>query len=247
VGVEPGSSAALGTAQRSRGRRRALSPWGYLLLTAWATLLATLVEGWWLAGLALLELSFGLLWSQGGLRLLRRPRFWAFLLTAVVLGLFLGEGADLAIGPFQVSRDGLAMGLEMAGRALTITLAFGIGVASLSLSDLVALFDRLRLRGLGFAVGLAMNLLGTLRDMTTATLQTIRLRGGLRRPLVALRLFLITTVANTLRYGDEVMNAAATRAFDPSQGQAARVPLRASDLLAAVLLAGYSLALVALA
>jgi len=145
---------------------------------------------------------------------------------------------DVALGPLRISRAGFTAGLEMAGRAFALTLAVGLGVASLSLSNAVAVFDRLGLRGLGFAVALAMNLLGTLREMATVTLQTIRLRGGMRRPWTALRLFLITTVANTLRYGDEVVDAAAVRAFDPSGGQPAPLPLRRAHLWLLVALVG---------
>jgi energy-coupling factor transporter transmembrane protein EcfT len=78
------------------------------------------------------------------------------------------------------------------------------------------MFDVLRLRGLGFALGLAVNLLSTLREMATVTFQSIRLRAGLRRPIVALRLFLVTLVSNTMRYADQVVNAASVRAFDPN-------------------------------
>ncbi len=217
-----------------------MSPWGYLLFTAWAALATTMTAGWWLMGLALVELAFGLMWSRRGLRLLHRPRFWAFVLSAVALGPFLIGEPDVAVGPLRLSRAGFTAGLEMAGRAFTLTLAFGLGIASLSLSDVVAVFDRLGLRGLGFATGLAMNLLGTLREMATVTLQTIWLRGGVRRPWTALRLFLVTTVANTLRYGDEVINAAAVRAFDPNGGQPAPLPLRRADLWLLALLAGYT-------
>ncbi len=166
------------------------------------------------------------------------PRFWAFVLSAVALGPFLIGEPDVALGPLRISRAGFTAGLEMAGRAFALTLAVGLGVASLSLSNAVAVFDRLGLRGLGFAVALAMNLLGTLREMATVTLQTIRLRGGMRRPWTALRLFLITTVANTLRYGDEVVDAAAVRAFDPSGGQPAPLPLRRAHLWLLVALVG---------
>lgn len=208
--------------------------------------MATLVEGKWLTGLALLELAFGLTWSREGLRLLRRPRFWAFVLTAVVLGPFLIGEPDLALGPFRLSQEGLATGLEMAGRALALTLAFGLGLASLSLSDIVAIFNRLGLRGLGFATALAMNLLGTLREMAAVTLQTIWLRGGMRRPWPALWLFLVTTIANTLRYGDEVVNAVTVRAFDPNNGQSVPLPLRRADLWLAAVLAGCTGVLLAL-
>ena len=215
-----------------------MSPWGYLLFTGWATLVAVLAGGRGLVSLALVELAFGLAWCRGGLRLLRRPRFWTFVLTAAALGPFLIGEPDVALGPLRLSRQGFATGLEMAGRAFALTLAVGLGVASLSLSDVVAVFDRLGLRGLGFAVAMAMNLLETLREMATVTLQTIWLRGGMRRPRTAARLFLITTVANALRYGDEVVNAAAVRAFDPNRSQPSPLPLRQPDLWLLALLVG---------
>ncbi len=215
-----------------------MSPWGCLLFTGWAVPAALLVDGRWLAGLALGEVAFGLVARPRALRLLRRPRFWAVILTAVALAPFLVGQPDVRIGPFPVSWEGLVAGLEMAGRAFTLALAVGLGVASLSLSDLVAVFDRLGLRGLGFATALAMNLLRTLHEMAAATLWTIWLRGGMRRPWTALRLFLVTSVANTLRYGDDVVNAASVRAFDPNAGAPATVALRRADLaLLATLLA----------
>jgi len=188
-------------------------------------------------GLLLLELAFGLVWSREGLRLLRRPRFWTLILAAVALGPFLIGEPDVALGPLCISREGFTTGLEMAGRAFALTLAFSLGASSLSLSDVVAVFDRLGLRGLGFAIGLAMNLLGTLREMALVAWQTIRLRGGMRRPWLSLRLFLVTTVANTLRYGDEVVNAAAVRGFDPHGGRPPPLPLRRADLWLLALLA----------
>lgn len=92
--------------------------------------------------------------------------------------------------------------------------------------------------GLGFAIALAMNLLGTLQEMAAVTLQTIRLRGGTQRPWTALRSFLVTTIANTLRYRDDVVNAAAVRAFNPHRGQSLPLPLRPPDLWLLAVLAG---------
>ena len=199
-----------------------------------------MIEREWLAGLLLVELVFGLTHKHQGLQMLGRPRFWMLILSALALGpLLIGE-PDVVWGPLRLSRQGFAAGLEMAGRATALTLAFSLGAASLSLSDVVAVFDRLGLRGLGFAAALALNMLATLQEMALVTLQTIWLRGGIRRPWTALRLFLITTVANTLRYGDEVVNAAAVRAFDPQAGRPAPLPLRRADLWLFALLAGYT-------
>jgi energy-coupling factor transporter transmembrane protein EcfT len=238
VGIERCGGTSVEGTHPDRERVAPLSAWGYLLFTGWAGLVAILAEGWWLAGLALVEVSFGLIYGRRGLRLLRNPRFWAFVLSAVAVGPFLTGEPDVTLGPLGLSREGLATGLEMAGRACTLTLAMGLGVGCLSLSDVVAVFDQLGLRGLGFAVALAMNLLRTLQEMATVTLQTIWLRGGMRQPWTALRLFLITTVANTLRYGDDVVSAAAVRAFDPDGGSPTRVPLSRADLRLVVMLLG---------
>lgn len=215
-----------------------MSPWGYLLFTGWAMLMSVLAKDWWLAGLVLIELLFGLTCSRRGLRLFRRPRFWMLILTAVAVGPFLIGEPGVTLGSLHLSSEGFTIGLEMAGRAFSLALAFTLGIGALSLSDVVAVFDRLGLRGLGFATALAMNLLGTLQEMAVVTLQTIQLRGGTRRPWTALKLFLVTTVANTLRYRDEIVNAAAVRAFDPHQGQSPPLPLRPSDLWLLAVLAG---------
>jgi energy-coupling factor transporter transmembrane protein EcfT len=199
-------------------------------------LVATSIECEWLAGLLLVELIFGLIYKHRGLRILGRPRFWILILSALVLGSLLIGEPELVWGPLRLSRQGFAAGLEMSGRATALTLAFSLGVSSLSLSDVIAVFGRLRLRGLGFAAALALNMLATLQEMALVTLQTIWLRGGIRRPWTALRLFLITTVANTLRYGDEVVNAAAVRAFDPQADQPAPLPLHRADLRLLILL-----------
>ena len=210
-------------------------PWGYLGFTIWGLVLALTLDGWRLAALVALELLFGTAWSQAGLRPLRRVRFWIFIATAVALGPLVarGEGsmvgggapmcaAPLGAGSLAILFPGLRAGLAMAARALALTLAFSLGLSALSVSDVIALFERLRLTGLGFALGVAMNLFNTLHEMARVTFDTIKLRGGLRRPLLALRLFLVTLLSNTLRYGDQIVNAASVRAFDPNAERGAR-------------------------
>jgi energy-coupling factor transporter transmembrane protein EcfT len=195
-----------------------------MLFTVWGLALVLIADGWRLAVLVVVELIFGLACNREGLRPLRRFRFWIFMVTAVAIGPFLTKESGLAgegmvpglVGSSTLLGVGLWMGLEMAGRALALTLSLSLGISAISLSDVVAMFDGLHLRGLGFALGVAMNLLGTLQEMATVTLDTIKLRGGLRRPLVALRLFLVTLLSNTMRYGDQVVSSASVRAFDPN-------------------------------
>ena len=218
------------------------SAWGYLTFTVWGLGAGMLVRGWRLAALVAVELLFGLFWNREGLGMLTRWRFWVFVGTAVALGPWLGsraglDGADLGAAGLPAWWTGLSLGLEMAARALALMLAFSLGMSALSLSDILAVFDRLHLRGLGFALGVAMNLLATLQEMARTTFETIKLRGGLRRPLAALRLFLVTLVTNTLRYGDQIVNAASVRAFDPSGGRRRSLSLTRADLVLAATLA----------
>jgi energy-coupling factor transporter transmembrane protein EcfT len=216
------------------------SAWGYFFFTLWGLGAGLAAKGWRLGALAAVELLFGLLWSREGLDPLRRWRFWVFIGAAVAIGPWLGRRAELTETGFADWWPGLYLGLEMAGRALTLMLAFSLGLSSLSLSDMVAIFDRLRLRGLGFALGVAMNLLVILQEMTRTTFETIKLRGGLRRPPMAVRLFLVTVVSNTLRYGDQVVSAASVRAFDPDKGRGRSLSPQRVDLWLAVALLALS-------
>ena len=125
-----------------------MSPWGHLLLTGWGALMAILTNGRWLAGLVLVETVLGLVWNRKGLQMLRQPRFWILILSVVALGPFLLGEPDTATGSLHLSRQGFKAGLDMAGRATALTLAFSLGVSSLSISDIVAIFDRVGLRGL---------------------------------------------------------------------------------------------------
>jgi energy-coupling factor transporter transmembrane protein EcfT len=220
-----------------------LSPWGYLVFLLWTLLLVGLLPDQRLALLLGSVLLFALLTGGGNnerslLRPLRRPRFWTLIISALALGpLVLGE-KDLAWGWLRLSRAGFWMGLWMALRALCLTLAFSVALNSLSVSEMARLLETVGLKGLGFALGVALNLLPTLRETSEAAYHTLRLRGGFRRrPWQALKLFLITVIANALRHSDDVVNAAAARAFEPTvrRGEPVRFQ-RADGLLAVALL-----------
>jgi energy-coupling factor transporter transmembrane protein EcfT len=222
-----------------------LSPWGYLVFLLWTLLLVGLLPDQRVTLLLGSVFLFALLTSGGGtangslLRPLRRPRFWTLILSALALGpLVLGE-KDLAWGWLHLSRDGFWMGLWMALRALCLTLAFSVALNALSISDMARLFETAGLKGLGFALGVALNLLPTLQENATAAYHTLRLRGGFRRrPWQALKLFLVTVIANALRHSDDVVNAAAARAFEPTVRRGKPVRFQQADGLLAVALLG---------
>jgi energy-coupling factor transporter transmembrane protein EcfT len=127
----------------------------------------------------------------------------------------------------------------MALRALCLTVAFSVALDALSVSEMARLFEMVGLKGLGFALGVALNLLPTLRETATTAYHTLRLRGGFRRrPWQTLKLFLVTVIANALRHSDDVVNAAAARAFEPTVRRREPVRFQRADGLLAVMLLG---------
>jgi energy-coupling factor transporter transmembrane protein EcfT len=107
--------------------------------------------------------------------------------------------------------------LEMSLRALCLIMTLQLLVAGLTVSRLMRWFERRGLKGLGFALGVAQNMLSTLAETAEGAFISIRLRGGFRRrPFHGLGLFIVTVVAGTLAHADQVVHAACARAFDPS-------------------------------
>jgi hypothetical protein len=224
-----------------RIREGRLGTASYLAFLVWTLVLVAVLTPAWAWGTLVAVLAFGMLDGGRGLRMLGRPHFWLFVLSIVVVGvLFLGT-PDVRWSIFRLSREGLSTGAWMALRAATLTLAFSVTIGALSVAQVIRLFDRIRLRGLGFALGVALNLGPVLQNVAEAAYHTLRLRGAARRPLHSGRLFLITVIANGLRYGDDVVKAAYARAFDPSAPSSVRslqLSLLDQLVLAALVIAG---------
>jgi len=202
-----------------------LRPGSYLAFLVWALVLVAAVPDAGLGPLLALVVAFGWVNNRGALRVLASPRLWLFIFSTVALTpLLLGE-PDVRWGPLGISWTGLETGFWMALRAITLTLAFSVSVAALPVAQMIRLFDGLGTRGLGFALGVALNAGPVLRDTVEAAYHTLRLRGGFRLPVQTARLFLITVIANGLRYGDDVVKAASARAFDPAGRPAQIDPL----------------------
>jgi energy-coupling factor transporter transmembrane protein EcfT len=102
----------------------------------------------------------------------------------------------------------------MALRATIILVTVTGFAATVPVGDLAGLMERAGLKGLGFALGVAVNMLPTVQETVTNAYQALRLRGGFRRQrLQAVRFLLVTVVVNSLRHADDIVNAAEARAF----------------------------------
>ena len=216
------------------------SVYGYLLLLLWAVAATLALQEWRAAWVLAALLAVRLALGAGEKEPRPRVRWrWVAILGALLLvpWLLAGEGGRWA---------GFLLGVQMALRGATVLVAAHLFASAVSVAELTALFEGLGARGLGFAVGVAFNLLPTVQEMARTTYHAMRLRGAFRRPgLRVARLFLVTLVSGALRHADEVVAAAEARAFDPAGPAPARVPrpVRADAGLALLVLMATAAAL----
>jgi energy-coupling factor transporter transmembrane protein EcfT len=200
-----------------------LGPLAYLAVFAWSLgliLFTPLEKMLWAAGLCLLAAA--ILYPAALLRIFK-PR-WLILLALLILATTLTAKPDTFVGGVAFSWAGLLSGLQMALRAVIIFVAVDGLSGSLDISVLAGLLERAGLRGLGFSIGVAMNLLPGLRQSIHNTWHSLWMRGGLRRQRWrALKYFLTTIMANALRQGEEIALAAEARAYTPERSRVAPI------------------------
>lgn len=208
--------------------------------------LAALASEWRVLAVLLLALLLATLLSRGVFRQVARDRSWP-LLAALALGLgaFMGD-RDLALGPMVLSSAGLSLGVQMMVRAMAILLAVYTLTTSVSLSTLAHLLERLGFRGLGFALGVAVNALPMVQRNFREVMMALRLRGGFRRRRMhALRLLLLATTVNSVRHAEEIVAAAEARGYGIGRRSPERLTLRTGDVVMVILLAGAGTAIFA--
>lgn len=155
-----------------------------------------------------------LLLSREAFRRVAVDRTWPVLsVVAVGLGALIGE-RDLQLWFFSLSSSGLSLGLQMTIRAITILLAVQTLTTSVSPSAVASVLERVGFKGLGFALGVAVNALPIVQHNFQDALTALRLRGGFRRRrLYALRLLLLTSIVNSVRNAEDIVAAAEARGF----------------------------------
>lgn len=188
------------------------SVYGQVVLLIWAVAMAVVLPTWhaaWVLGA--LGLVRALLPPPEGAPSGPWGRKVMLLVALLALPVLL---SSLAAGDRWLA---LALGFQTALRAVTVMAAAHIFASSVSVAELTALFEGIGLRGLGFALGVAFNLLPTVQETARNAYHAMRLRGASRRPgLRPLRLWLVTVIVGTLRHGEEIVAAAEARAFDPA-------------------------------
>ncbi|MBM3153276.1 MAG: hypothetical protein FJZ96_13910 [Chloroflexi bacterium] len=203
---------------------------GHLALLAWMmsmVLLAPVERILPAAGLCLFAAL--LLYPASFRRLLRGRTMLLLGMVLVASLLFGGASTGEQVAGLPSYQAGLISGMQMVLRAVVLLLAMDGFSASVQIPEVAGAVERMGLRGLGFSIGVAFNLLPNLRDAATNTWNSLRMRGGLRRRrLHSLRLMLVTILTNALRRGEEIALAAESRAYTPECSRL--IPLRRGRL-----------------
>jgi energy-coupling factor transporter transmembrane protein EcfT len=187
---------------------------GYLACLAFAIGVGVVAQGGRLAVACGVVLLMAGVYFPTALRVVADKRFVLFLLLVLLWPALLIEPMTHKVGPIALSEQGAALGVHMAVRAIAIAVAVSGFTASVAVGELSRLLEQVGFKGLGFALGVAMNMLPIVRETTTTVFQALRMRGGFRqRRLQALRMLLVTIIVQSLRHADNIVNAAEARAF----------------------------------
>lgn len=202
--------------------QRAIGTPGYLVILAWSFCLILLsppsIAPFTLGLCVLITL---VLYPAAFRRLLSWR--WLLLLGGLILAnvFWVGEPEIWVWGAIPVSISGLKSGLGMAIRAMVILLSVDGFASVVDISEIAGLIERLGLHGLGFSIGIAFNLLPSLRQSSSTVWRSLSMRGGLRRERwQGLKLFFVTVMVSALRRAEEIALAAESRAFTPEKARA---------------------------
>ncbi len=197
-------------------KRLKLGTLGYLACLLFSLAAPILAEGARILPACAVAFLIAVVFYPEGLEVLTSRRLWLFIgILLVSMTWLLGPGDGIS-GATAFEHGGLSIGFEMALRALTIVVAVAGFAASVSVNELAGLMEKSGLKGLGFATGVAFNMLPIVRTTATNAYQAIRLRGGfLRQRFRTLGLLLVTVISNSLRQAEDIVTAAEARAYSP--------------------------------
>ena len=189
---------------------------GHLAVFLWSLAMVMLVPADRIPWAAALCLGVSALVYPVSLRRLLRVRWLVMMAMLALPPVFLLGESDLLVWGVGLSSEGLLTGMQIALRLIVVVVAVDGFTAAVDIAAIAGLLERFGMQGLGFSLGVALNLVPALHRSATCTWRSLWMRGGLRRQRWrGLRLLLVTVVANALRRAEEIALAAEARAFSP--------------------------------
>jgi energy-coupling factor transporter transmembrane protein EcfT len=148
---------------------------------------------------------------------------WRWLLLMLLLSapaIFLIGELDREFIGIPYSSEGLLAGFQIGCRFVIVLIAVEAFTCSVDIPAIGGLLERVGMQGLGFSIGVALNLVPSLQNASRNTWQSLWMRGGLRRKWMrGLKLLAVTIISNAIRQAEEIALAAETRAFSPEKSR----------------------------
>jgi len=204
---------------------------GRLVLFVWSLSMVIFAQERRLPVIAALCLLFGLLVYPRALHKTIRGRNFVLLGMMTLPLLFYWNDVDRSFFGIGYTSQGMEIALQIALRFVIMMVAVQGFVDTVEISAIAALFERFGLKGLGFSLGVAMNMIPALQESSLDAWQSLRMRGGLRKKRWrGLQLLLTTIMANALRRAEEISLAAEARAFSLEKSRSVPIALNIFDL-----------------
>jgi energy-coupling factor transporter transmembrane protein EcfT len=201
-----------------------MGTYGYLSVFLWLISVVIVVPQDKQFFIALSCITVILLVFPAAFRMVLNTRFLFLSLVFVIPPIFFIGEADHSIFGVAYSAEGLLLGLNAWVRFFVVSLAaYGFSRA-VDIPSLAGVLERFGLKGLGFSIGVALNLVPSLIEAGVKSWQSLKMRGGLRkRWLRGIQLYLIVVFSNALRKAEEIALAAEARGFSPENSRAMQV------------------------
>lgn len=195
----------------------------------------------WCLGVMMLSPSDKIFWTSvlcALVLVIVYPSSWKNILTKRRLGLlvilvipplFLSGEADQLFQEIRISTAGIKVSSQIFFRYIVVLYALEGLTSAIDISSIAGLFERIGLHGIGFSMGVALNLLPNLQKSITQSWHSLKMKGGLRKKRWrGLKYFTLTAITNVLINVEEIALAAESRAFNP--GKIRPVPIKAGKL-----------------
>lgn len=220
-----------------------LGTYSYLAFFAWSVASVMVAPPHLLPYLAGFCLVLAALVYPPSFRKIMRPRWLVMLLLLALPPVFFVGEIDRTWLGIAYSSEGLLSAVQIATRLLVVLVAVDGFTSSVDITSIGGLLERAGLRGLGFSIGVAFNLLPALQQSALTAWRSLWMRGGLRKKRWrGLQLLGMTIVGNAIARAEEIALAAEARAYSPDKSRALPLkPGRWDKPIVAVALASFLL------
>jgi len=204
--------------QKISERRIPLGTLGHLAVFLWCLVLvlsSTPENMFWITGLCIVVLM--ILYPGVWRSIINARRLLLLGLIAIPPLFFLGDADKIFLG-IPYSSVGSIISLHIGLKFIVVLMALEGMTSAVEISALAGILERFGLKGLGFSMGVAVNLLPSLQKSCTQSWLALKMRGGLRKSWwKGLKLFSLTSITCALKRAEEIALAAESRAFSPEK------------------------------